>query len=71
MSRHRGHFFAEDMLVAAHAELHDLNHGGGGPLVAIGQRTYPYEAPVPYRSLRPLRCAYPHCVHEAPGRCTT
>ena len=71
MSRHCGHLFAEDIRVAVQAELHGLDQWGGAPHGAISQRPHPYDAPGPYHTLRPRRCTYPRCVHEAANRCGT
>ena len=71
MSRHRGHLCADDIRVAVQAELHGLDLRGGAPHGALGQRTHPYDAPGPSRTLRSRRCTYPRRVHEAASRCST
>jgi hypothetical protein len=71
MSRHGRNPFVEDIWVAVHADLQDLDGSQAAEGFAIGARTHPYDAPAPYPALRPIRCRYPRCVHEAAARCST
>jgi hypothetical protein len=71
MSRQRRNPFVEDMWVAVHAELHELDGSHPGQRFASGERTHPYDAPVRYPAPRLIRCRYPRCVHEIAARCST
>jgi hypothetical protein len=71
MSKHRRSPFVDDIWVSVYAELHDLDGSHPVQQFAIGERTHPYDAPVRYPALRPIRCKYPGCVHEFAARCDT